>query len=286
MDVVIVSGISVGSMYAIMALGLVLEYRFSRVLNLAHGGQAVLAAYTFNATRGAGRGLAFVLGVAVAGISGLLIEFLVGERLRRSSEFIKMLGTLGFLLALVGGVKAIWGGVYVQVPSLVSPQTLAIGGVRISYDQLLLAFVGAAVSISVIVALKYTALGIRVRAVGERPVLAETLGVDSVRLARQLWTVGGMVAGIAGILVMPILNLDVVVYSLIVITAYSAVLIGGMENVGRAALGGLLIGLIQALANYKVHVIGVPEATVLAVALVVLLLAGSKLSWTEREEAV
>lgn len=285
MQAVLVGGIGVGAMYALVALGLVLEYRYSKVVNLAHGGQALLAAYTFNSLRDHGLYLAMGAGIGLSMVVGLAIEYLAVERLRGQAPIVRMMVTLGILMVILGLSVDIWGGEARFTPSLFTQRTFTVFGVVVAGDQLIMVATTLTITVALVLLFRFTSLGITTRAASDRPMLAETFGIDSLVLGRLTWLAGGMLAGLAGILLTPLVNLDPVVYTLLVVVAYTALLVGRMEHILFTVLGGLGLGVLQAVAAYQIHIHGIREIVSFGAALVALLIGSRSLEWSQAQGA-
>lgn len=280
MEAVLVAGFGVGAMYALVGLGLVLEYRYSKVVNLAHGGQALLAAYIFNDLRDDAFYPAIIIGVLTAGLVGLVLEYLAVERLRGQPALVRMMVTLGVLMVILGISIDVWGGEARFTPTLFTGSTVEVFGVVVAGDQLIMMATTLVITVLLTLVLRFTSLGITTRAASDRPLLAETFGIDSVRLGRVTWFVGGLLAGLAGILLTPLVNLDPVVYTLLVVAAYTALLVGRMESIPLTVVGGVGLGLVQSLADYEWDVFGIREIVAFLAALVALLVGSKSLEWT------
>jgi branched-subunit amino acid ABC-type transport system permease component len=286
---VLILGCSLGMMYALVGLGLVLEYRYSKVVNLAHGGQAIAAAYIFNVYRNGSYVLAFGGALLASTATGLLIEYIAIERMRRSSVFVKTLVTLGFLLVILGICQQKWGvQTYGQfIPDLFTSRTVGIFGVRVGVDQMVAIALTLAIAAGLTLFFKLTSLGIALRAAGDRPVLAQTTGIDSTNLGRVVWSVGGFLAGLAGIMLAPTLHLDPIVYVSLIIVAYSAMLVARMESLALTVVGGLVLGVSQQMVSYLLpRLAGAQAGVALTVALVALLYRSNALEWAEAQEAI
>jgi branched-chain amino acid transport system permease protein len=284
-EAVLVAGFGVGAMYALVGLGLVLEYRYSKVINLAHGGQALLAAYIFNDLRDDAFYPAIAIGVLTAGAVGLVIEYLAVERLRGQPPLVRMMVTLGILMVILGISIDIWGGEARFTPALFTGKTFEIFGVVVAGDQLIMIITTAVITVALTLLFRFTSLGIKTRAASDRPQLAETFGIDSVTLGRLTWFAGGLMAGLAGILLTPLVNLDPVVYTLLVVVAYTGLLVGRMESIPLTVIGGVGLGLLQSLADYEFDVFGIREIVAFGAALVALLIGSRALEWSQVQGA-
>src|SRR3954469_12413791 len=250
-----VAAVPVGGVYALAASGLVLTYRTSRVFNFAHGAVGMFCAFLFYQSWvawGLPVGAAFVLVVAVfAPAMALVLERVVFRRLRDAATSVKVVVTVGLLIALQGGASAIWGG----QGSLYLPQFLpqgsvrVVAGVRLGFDQLTILAISLATMAGLWAVIRFTSFGLRVRAGVDRPDLAELSGIDTARVSAVSWAIGFATAAISGILLSPTLGLDSYTLTLFVIQAFAAALIGRLESFPLAFAGAMLVSLLEQLAT-------------------------------------
>lgn len=287
MEVVVISGVSVGAMYALIALGMSLEYRYSKIVNLAHGTQVLLGAYIFNVLReGVGTAPAFVAGLGAAGLSSLVLEYITVERLRGAPLMIRTMATLAVLMIVLGSCLLLFGTEIRTTQVLFTSATVDLLGVRVAGDTIILVIVSAASALGLAVFFRRSTLGIQIRASGDRALLAQTIGIDSVKLGRLIWLVGGLLAGLAGILVMPLIQLDPIVYMSIGILAYAVLLVARMESIPILFVAGLGLGVLQRATSYWFpQIFGLPDVVTFAVVLGALLVGSERLQWAEIEEA-
>lgn len=251
MDLVAVSvlgGLSLGAIYALITLGLVLGYRATDVLNFSHGQFMLLAAYLAGKWQGSTE-LPFVVVVlaslAVTGAVGALLYRVVLQRMVGLPHFMPVIATLGFA-AVADGVMGILFGAeqfVIHIPGL--PESyIIVAGARFSVASLLLAAFGFAVALSIAAALHFTDLGRRVRAAGQDPLLASQGGIRVHRIYIASWMVSAALAGLAGIVhaSSTIVTPGIVELALL---AFPAMLLGGLDSIGGAILGGAIVGLLQ-----------------------------------------
>lgn len=279
----LISGVVVGAMYALVGVGLVVEYRASRVVNLAHGGQALLAAFVFYALRrDVPTAVAFAIALAAAVLSGYLLERVAIDLLRNATALNQVVVTLGVLLVLQSGADILFGDN--TQSSTIFGGTVRLAGVNVSGDQIAVV-IGAAVAVFGLQAfLRVTPTGLLMRAAADRPEMGELAGVDTRHMSRVAWMLGGFLAGLAGILVTPLLLLDPLTFALLIVQAYAALLIGRMESIPLAFIGGISLGVGQSIVAFNVDRIGSRELFALAVALVALLARSGQLAWSTDEE--
>ena len=247
----VIAGVATGALYALSATGLVLSYRISGILNLAHGAVGMLCAFVFFELHNAGVPIpvAFALaGLALPAVLAAVLDAVLLARLAGASVLARTAGTVAVLLALFGVGAYVWGGRAVSIPS-VFPETVyrPFGSVTVSASQLGSTVAAIALGVALMVWLRRSALGLRIRAVVNAPGLAALRGIRRRRIERLGWTVAFSFSAVSGILVAPILGSNVANLTLLVVYALAAAALGGLRNIGVAMLGGIGLGLAQNL---------------------------------------
>jgi branched-chain amino acid transport system permease protein len=240
--------------YALAAAGLVLTYRTSRVFNFAHGAVGMFSAYLFyQATEVWGMPVvpaALLVVVGMAPALGVLLDRLVFRSLRDAPTSVKVVVTVGLLVALQGAVSLIWG----DRPRFLPPpfpegSVRVLGGVHLGYDQLGILVVSLATLGVLGAVIRWTPFGLRVRATVDRRDLAELVGVNTGWVSAASWAMGFATSAVAGILLSPVLGLDAFVLTLFVIQAFAAALLGRLESFPLTLAGGLLIAFLEEAAT-------------------------------------
>jgi branched-subunit amino acid ABC-type transport system permease component len=246
-----VIGLVLGGTYALAAIGLVLIYRVSGVLNFAHGAVAMFA--TFVAYQVSVRwGLPSILGLFAAVAAGMLIGFTI-ERLTirpltGRPPLTKVVITIGWLLVLQTAAGRIWGDTAYHAPvHLVSRSGFRLIGttVVIGYDQLTTLIVAVVLALGTAALLKYTILGTSMRAVADDPDTGRLWGISVNRVTAASWMAGSAMAAIAGVLITPLINFNTYSLTLIVIDAFVAALIGRLTSLPWTVVGAMLLGIAQ-----------------------------------------
>lgn len=274
------SGLAIGAMYALTALGIVIVYKTSRVFNFATGAIGLSCAYLASSLSASGLpiGLVIVLAVLLGVLIGLAMEVSVRPV---KSTLTKTIVTLGWLLALQGAVGWKYG---TQVASdqpavlLESTRLLEIGPYILSKDHAALMVIAVAVVAGLAAFFRYTALGTATRAVSEAPDAARMLGIRVDRVNLVAWGIGGGISGLAGVLVTPLLgDLNTTALVIFTVQALAAALVGRLSSLPLTLAGGIGLGMLQPvvgrfMATEFPSVRGTNELTALAVVLVALLL--------------
>jgi branched-subunit amino acid ABC-type transport system permease component len=248
----IVVGLATGAVYGLAGVGLVLTYRTSGVFNFAHGAIASAGAYAFyemHTKHGLPWPLAVFVGVVLLGPAmGVLLE-LIGRRLSGQTAALRVVATVGLLLIVLGLATIIYGPATITLPQFLPTKTFEVASVNVGWDQVILVAVGVVASIALTVILRRTRLGMAMRGVVDDPSLLELTGLNAVGVRRSAWIIGSMVASASGILLAPVLGLDPLLLTLLVVQAFGAAAVGRFRSVGLTFAGGLAVGIAAALSQ-------------------------------------
>ena len=268
-----VNGIVVGSMVALASLGLTLIWAVEGFPNIAQGDFLTLAAYvtfTFNVFLAFPLGVAALIGiVATAGIV-LLVYRVAFRPLRRSPRVALFGASIGVALAIRGMIGFIWG---TELNSFRLPlmRDVSLSVVRVNPVDLAV-MAAATVLVALLYALLYgTRIGVEMRAVADVPELARVSGIDSERVLRTTWTVAGLVAAAAGVLLAAKIDVDPLLGWNLLLAMFAATTLGGVGSLPGAVVGGIVIGVAMEVSTiwisptYKVAVAFVFLALVLLV---------------------
>ena len=255
----LVNGVIAGSVYALIALGFALIFTASRVFHFAHGGVYTLSAfagYTALITFQLGKVAAFAAAIAVAALLGLLINVLLYEPMREGgvSSFVMMICSFGILIILTHSTAMIWGSNPVVLSRGGQATVYDLGPVYITGAQLLIIGLAATLGIALWVFFQRFRLGIAIRALGNDSELALVFGMPARLLRHISFAVGSALVGVSALLIG--LNVGIIDFNMgfdIILMATVAMIIGGLGNVGAAAGGGFLLGVVQNLALWKIE---------------------------------
>ncbi len=250
-----VSGASFGSVYALVALGLVLLYRTTRILNFAHGDLGVTGtfiAYTLLTQLRIPFGLSFLLALVAAAIIGILVYLLLVRPAKNQSELGLLILTLGLALAL-GGLDALFfGNDNKIVPTLVTDRILRFGGVSLSLVSIVTALLGVVLMVALWALLTYTKLGVAMRAVAQREDVAEAMGLPVRTVLMATWAAAAVLATAAALLFAPTTLLNPTMMLDPLSKGFVAAVIGGMNSLPGAVLGGYMLGILELLVGVYV----------------------------------
>jgi branched-subunit amino acid ABC-type transport system permease component len=261
-------GAVVGSIYSLSAFGLVLTYRASGVFNFAHGavgmffafvfyqlvqgGHLALVAFDYDQTFRLPTGVALVLVVGLfAPAFGWALNRVLFRRLRDAGEVVKIVVTIGLLVALQGIAGVTWGAATTLSPtSIFSTRVFGLGDFRASLEEIAAILVTVTLAVGLLAFLRYSPLGLRMRAVVDRPDVAELTGISSDRVSGLSWAIGTSFAALGGVLLAPFFgSLDPITLTFFVVAATAAAIAGRLESFPLTLAGGYGIGMAQLLVG-------------------------------------
>jgi branched-chain amino acid transport system permease protein len=272
----VVSGLAIGGIFASLALALVLIYNAMGLVNFAQGEMAMLATFVAYVLidRGVNYWIVFPVTLVVAFAGGIAIQRLVIRPVERAPVLTLVIITLG-LATLVNGLAGfVFGYVPRSFPSPFSSETVDILGVFISYRDLGVIAVSGLVLLAVYILLQRTTLGLTLRAAAYHPEASRLLGVRVSWMLALGWGLASAVGAVSGIMVAPILLLEPNMMQTIIIYAFAAAVLGGIESPLGAVVGGLAVGVTINLAGAYVPGVGgdLQLAVGLAIIIAVLIL--------------
>jgi sulfate-transporting ATPase len=271
-------GLCIGAMYGLSAVGLVVVFRASGVLNFAGGAMGAVAAFVFYHLRD--RGMAtlpdFAIALAIGGGLAGATQLFVMRPMQRSSAVAKLIATLALFSGLQGVAIAIWG-TNLNIVASILPQTRVDfgGGIGLSEDRIWM--LGIALLLSAVLWALYTLtrFGLATSAVAENRRAAAALGWSSNRIEIINWTIGGVLSALTAVLLAPIVGMGATALSLLVLPALAAALVGGFASFPLTLLGGAILGITESLLAAYVNVTGVSTAVPFLI-IVAVIVAGGK----------
>ncbi len=245
------NGLIVGSFYALMAIGLSLILGLNGVINFAHGGFMALAAYfAFTLVPYVGFWGALVLAPLLAGAVGYAVEQLIVRRLYLRDPLYSLLATFGLALIMQDLMRTVWGaqGLPLAIPDFlnqpVSQVYFFVTGYRLFVVALAILSTGALFAV-----LRYTRLGVRIRAGNADLETIAALGVNIYLLRSANFVLGIMFAGLAGILAAGQLGLTPTMGDSLIMPSFVAIVVGGVGSLLGSLLGGLIIGVASGITT-------------------------------------
>ncbi len=248
-------GLGAGAVYALSAVGIVMVYRGSGVVNFAHGAIGMVGAYIFynSASEEAGLPMAAALALALAfgAVTGAFIHLVAMRRLSGAPALIRLIATLAVLGAFVALCNHLFGTDARIVAKLLPTWGVEVlPGISIGVDRLILLGVGLVLTVLLTLVFRYTSFGLATAAVAENRRAAAAQGISPDLVATVNWVLGSMLAVLAAILIVNLTGLQVTGLTLLVIPALAAALVGGFRSFPLTLLGGLLIGMLEAETAY------------------------------------
>ena len=268
------SGIAVGSLYALIALSIVILYKASSVVSFAHGEQMMLAGYfiyTLHVTMHFAYAPAALF--AVAGAAGLgILTFYAGFRpLIGQSMMSILLATLGISFIMKGVARYFWGGAgeFLAVPPILSPMPIEFASFAIMPQQIAVIVSAACILVAFTLFFSYSRMGKWMQAAAGNLKTARLVGIPVERVFLTTFAVGAAISGAAAVLMAPLTMIYPDMGFLLFLKGFAAAVLGGLTSLRGAVLGGLVLGLIEQLGAGYVHT-GLQELSAFLVIMVML----------------
>ena len=249
---VLVIGVITGSIYGFIALGMVLLYRTTGVLNIAHGGIGILSGYVAHELinfRGQPYYVGILGGVVFGALLGFLFELLVVQRLQ-GQPALQTAATLGLYVLLQGATFTVpwWQNQAFQVlPSPLLNKTVRVPGTNqfVTFDQLVLVAALALFCFGLYYMLRRTRIGLAMRAISDDSAAAGLMGIKPQWVSRILWTTGFALSSLTTMLLAPITLLDNTSLNLLTLKALTVAFLGGLVSLPLTVLGALILGTLE-----------------------------------------
>jgi branched-chain amino acid transport system permease protein len=267
-------GVSSGAIYALMALALVLVWRSTRVVNFAQAGQAVLSTYVgYEVIVHVQKfWLALPLAIVVGAIIGAAVDVVLIRKLSKSSgpasEIRPVIATLGLLGLITSTVGLMWGGDLKRIPAPIGTHGYTFGHTTIPFSPYNLLIVGTAAIVMAIFALIFqrTNLGLALRASAFAPETARLAGVRVDRTRTIGWAFAGAAGAVAGVMVTPQSALAPNSMDLLLVLGFVAAVIGGLDSLIGASIGGLILGIgLAVILEYVSSSLAFPAAFIVLI---------------------
>jgi len=246
----LLNGLSLGAVFALLGLGVVLIYKSSGVLNFAHGSIAMFSTYIyFEITRsfsGIPLPVATIMAVAFGALLGAGFYLTVFRRMQEAGLLAKVIASLAVAGVLQGTAAFIWRNAsQARVPQQLPEGSLRVSSIGLSYQEIGTILITLAVGIGLILVLRHTTFGIALRATAQNRMAARMLGVRETRVAATSWAIGGGLAALAGVLVIPLAVLTVYSMTGYMVRGFVAAVVGGFVSLPAALIGGFALGAAQ-----------------------------------------
>jgi ABC-type branched-subunit amino acid transport system permease subunit len=263
----LILGLGSGATYAVLGQGLVLKFRSAGVVDFAHGAVAMFIAYVFvnlrsfgqlelpvvliphqislNGGTGLNTGLAIIISLVYAAVLGLVLYVLIYRPIRSASPLTRVCASVGVMLGLEAIAVLNFSTQPVATNPIFPSSALSLAGITFPEDRLYFTGVVVIIAVALALAYRFSRFGLATRAGAENDRGAALTGISANQIAGQNWIIATVLAGAAGILIAPVASLDPNSYTLFVVPALAAALIGRFQSFWLTALAGLLIGCAQ-----------------------------------------
>jgi branched-chain amino acid transport system permease protein len=246
----VVSGLALGSIYALLALSLVIINKATDVVNFAQGEMAMLGTFAALAVLGALKlplWLVMVAAFPLGMVFGALVERVAMRPLAGKPPINALIATIGLFLVFHHLAGWIWGYDPYRFPSLFSPEPVVIAGARISQASIGILVVSLGVMALLWLFYEKTRLGIAMRAASMNRRAARLMGVNVGRVSMTAWALATGISLVAGMLVAPLTFLDFEMMVIVLLKAFAGAILGGFNSLPGAVIGCLVIGVVENL---------------------------------------
>jgi branched-chain amino acid transport system permease protein len=254
----IVAGLASGAIYGSLALALVIIYRSTRVINFAQGEMATFTTFVSVSLMNHGLSFwaAFPIVLAFAFLGGLAIERTIIRPVENAPVLTIVIITLGLALLLNGLMNVIWSGASRQYEGPFSARTIDIGGVHISIQYIGIVCVSFGIVVLLALFFRFTKVGLGLRAAALNPDSSRLVGVRVGWMLAIGWGLAAVLGAVAGMMIAPLVSLDPNMMQAILLYAFAAAVLGGLDSPVGAVVGGLLLGVVMTLLERYVDWIG------------------------------
>jgi branched-chain amino acid transport system permease protein len=250
----VATGLTTGAIYALIALGIVIVYRATNLVNFAHGEMFMIAgflAWTAHVTFALSYLASLVVSVVATFIIGITIYLLAYKPLMRHRDLNPiLLVMIGLSFVLRGVAREIWGGKgdYLTFPPLVSPEPIRFAGLMVMSQQLVVLVAAVGVMIVLLILLRYTRAGKFMKATSDNAKAARLVGIRVDNVYMYTFGIGAAVAAISAVLMAPLTLLNPDMGFSLFIKGFAAAVLGGLTSIPGAILGAAILGLAEQLA--------------------------------------
>ena len=245
------NGLAVGCIYGLVALGFVLIYKATELVNFAQGDFMMLGAFTaymFVVWYGFGYWTAFALAVALVGALGAALDGAILRRVIGQPQFAVVMLTIGLGAIFRSFASITWGSEIYTLPTPFSAHATRVAGVTVSHEYVSI-IAGTVILCGVLYAFfTHTTLGVAMQAASQNQLAAYYMGIPVKRVFSLIWAISAAVATIAGVLLAPVSLIDINL-GFIGLKAFAAAVLGGFGSIPGALAGGITIGLIELLSG-------------------------------------
>lgn len=251
----LIRSLETGSVYALATLGIIIIFRTSNTVHFAQGTMGMfctyMTAYTIMKT-GTHVVIAAAIGVAVAVVLGVLVDFLVIRRTSRVSPVAKQIITLGLLMVFLGITPMIFGVDLMKLPKTIENGAVNLGNASLSYNGLLNIVLGLAIMLGLFYVLQKTKLGLALRATASNETTARMLGIPSKNVTMFAWAFAGVLGCLSGVMIAPSTTVTLTLMDSVQMNAMIACVLGGFQTFYGPVLGAYILGIMKNFMVYYV----------------------------------
>ena len=246
----VAAGMAVGSIYALIAIGIVLIYKCSGVVNFAQGAYAMVGAYVTYALIRLGLPIfvAVVTSMVFMAIVGIFTERLILRPMLNAPVVAVMMVTLGLLISSRAICLLIWGADQIAFPQIFKQGFVEIGGISMTYNYIAAGVLGALLSLAFLAFYRFTPMGLMQRCAADNNRAALAIGIHVSNQVSVAWAMSSALAGLGGTLLATLNGLSLGLAD-IGLLAFPVIVLGGLTSLGGAFIAGLLIGVLQAMTD-------------------------------------
>lgn len=268
---IVLGGIVMGCIYALTALGLVLIYRTTEIVNFSHGEMAMFStfiSYLLLTRYELPYYVSFILTLVFAAIIGFIIYQLLMKRMYQAPHLNQIVVTLGLFMIFNGLAGLIWGFQPSAFPEAIPSATpIEIYGVYIMKNEIFIIGITFLLMALFYLFFKYSKIGLAMRAAAQNVTVSQLMGVNVTQVFTMVWIVGAVLGAVAGMLTAPLVFLSPNMMFHILILAFASAVLGGFISLGGAVLGGLIIGVFENLIGHYIS----PDMKIVFVFLLIVL---------------
>ena len=246
----LISGLTLGAIYALIAFSFSLVFRTTRIMNIAQGEFSMLGGMVAIALIGLALPmfLSVLAAIVLVAIVGLIVERLVIRRVRTFPRMMIIMITIGLSMTIQGLAVVLWGQDSYLLPHLSGSDPIQVLGAAILPQTIWILGISAALSVLFWLFLDRTMLGLAMRASAENRLAASLVGINPIRVVQLSFVFGASIGALAGVLIAPIVFMNFISGVLLTIKGIVAAIVGGIDSNQGAVVGGLAVGLSESMA--------------------------------------
>ncbi len=247
----VVSGIAAGALYALVAIGLVLIYKATDIVNFAQGESVTVGAYMgwlFVTEFHLPYFPAIAAVMVASALVGMVVERVAYRPLIKSPAFTVILATLAVGLIIKNVIRLIWHDTPRSISGALSAEPIEFGGMLITPERLAIMLTVAIVVTGLVLFFRFTKLGKAMRATAQSQEAAALMGISVSGIFSKTWALGSALGGVAGVLIAPLVGINTELGS-VLIPGFVAAIVGGFTSIPGAIVGGLMVGILENFAG-------------------------------------